>query len=382
MDAPTPDPVARGPAIEARQWGRGEAYALPNAAPIAESGAALDARAPAPRLPWAEAWACVWGRAYGRRRGVLSLVAALLLFGGALVAVDRSIDYERILLRACRRGDAWTTRLVLTRLGEIPAPKGVAWYEDRALGRCTYHPMRVAVWSGRLAVMRVLLDFDPTLIDRIRDGGASAFEDQNTLTMAVLSRDPRVVAFLLDRVADADARCRQLVLAHIDETPSWTTPLQVAVQTDAPEIVELLLKHGADPGVLDGYDRNLLQLAEHHRIDPRSRTFDLLTEALFADPRFVDATTADPQATTGDTPNRADHAPGMPHNASPVAVGAARVVTLGAYPSADGSTGNEPRPAWGVAIRAQRENDTTPRHVTTATASTTATDPADASAYE
>lgn len=102
----------------------------------------------------------------------------------------------------------------------------------------------IAVRTGDIANVRAYLDQAPALIDaheRWDDTtalryGLPVVSSFTALHRAAYNDDPALVAFLLDRRAEVDARTR-----------SGQTPLHLAVQLDHPAIVALLLAGTANP---------------------------------------------------------------------------------------------------------------------------------------
>jgi len=107
----------------------------------------------------------------------------------------------------------------------------------------------IAVRIGDIASVRAYLDQEPALLDaheRWNEATALRYglpivSSFTALHRAAYNDDAALVAFLLERRADADARTR-----------AGQTPLHIAVQLDHPAIVVLLLVGAADPNAGTG----------------------------------------------------------------------------------------------------------------------------------
>jgi RNA polymerase sigma factor (sigma-70 family) len=117
----------------------------------------------------------------------------------------------------------------------------------------------IAVRIGDIANVRAYLDQEPALLDAHERWdeatalryGLPIISSFTALHRAAYNNDAALVAFLLERRAEVDARTR-----------AGQTPLHIAVQLDHPAIVALLLAGAADPNA--GTDLALTPL--HHAV--------------------------------------------------------------------------------------------------------------------
>ncbi|MEO7911841.1 MAG: sigma-70 family RNA polymerase sigma factor [Roseiflexaceae bacterium] len=130
----------------------------------------------------------------------------------------------------------------------------------------------IAVRIGDIASVRAYLDQDPRLLDAHERWdeatalryGLPIVSSFTALHRAAYNDDAALVAFLLERRAEVDARTR-----------AGQTPLHLAVQLDHPTIVALLLAGAADPNT----GTNLALTALHYAVVLNRRE---LVEALLA----------------------------------------------------------------------------------------------------
>ncbi|MCW3060909.1 MAG: uncharacterized protein JWQ02_2730 [Capsulimonas sp.] len=121
-------------------------------------------------------------------------------------------------------------------------------------------PLILAVRRPAPELVRILLAHDA---DKETLDGAG----QTALHSAVSPRNPRgleIAGILLDAGANVDCRVRYRHVPQETGRPG-TTPLMRAASTGNIEIIQLLVRHGADPNLRDASGRTALQIASNGR---------------------------------------------------------------------------------------------------------------------
>jgi ankyrin repeat protein len=109
------------------------------------------------------------------------------------------------------------------------------------------NPLHAAAFSGNFVVVRILIEYDPTVINATDGFGSTP------LLYASEGRcftDGSILRLLLEHGADINAQ----------DEDDWT-PLHSASTRGALEVVRLLLEHGADVEVKDSFGKTALQEA-------------------------------------------------------------------------------------------------------------------------
>lgn len=117
------------------------------------------------------------------------------------------------------------------------------------------------------AVVRSLLAHGAQVNDR-------DIQDNNPLWYATFFTNTDAVRLLLERRADVEASSRGLMPPYVFPSRWRTderTPLIWAATWGRPDVVCLLLEHGAKVSPKDGYGRTAFDYAQRHREDPDSR---------------------------------------------------------------------------------------------------------------
>ena len=115
-----------------------------------------------------------------------------------------------------------------------------------------FQPLHLAAFFGRTETARVLLDAGA-------DVGAASHNALavTPLNAAAAGHHPAIVALLLDRGANPDAR-----------SSGGYTPLMAAAQAGDEPTAEALLRRGADPALADDQGRTAADHARAHGHDP------------------------------------------------------------------------------------------------------------------
>jgi hypothetical protein len=122
-------------------------------------------------------------------------------------------------------------------------------------------------------VLVAALYTDPAVIDLLLQHGAH-LEDSEALAAAARRGNETMVLRLLERGANPTAD-RSSIRSRFNDSP-----LNMAVKFGHPEVVKILLQHGADPTVADGGSISSIQVAEEMRSGGKevSRILELLEE--------------------------------------------------------------------------------------------------------
>lgn len=127
-------------------------------------------------------------------------------------------------------------------------------------------------WYERERLHFAAAEGDLMEVQQLVGSGApvGAFDDmrQTPLHYAAEREQYQVAAWLLEHGADVNA---------YDEKMIGETPLCLAVQTDYPELVELLLKHGANPDIR-GWVGLTARVRAQRRADEKGRKIAALIE--------------------------------------------------------------------------------------------------------
>ncbi|QTN21509.1 ankyrin repeat domain-containing protein [Rhizobacter sp. AJA081-3] len=127
-------------------------------------------------------------------------------------------------------------------------------------------------WFERERLHRAAADGDLPEVERLVSYGAdiNAFDDlsRTPLHYAAENEHYKVAAWLLERGAQVNAN---------DEKMIGETALCLAAQKDYPEMVELLLKHGADPDI-NGWVGLTARIRAQRRKDEDGRKIAALIE--------------------------------------------------------------------------------------------------------
>lgn len=127
-------------------------------------------------------------------------------------------------------------------------------------------------WFERERLHRAAAAGDLADVQRLVDCGAAtdAFDElsRTPLHYAAENEHYKVALFLLDHGADVNAH---------DESRAGETALCLAAQTDYPEMVELLLRHGADPDII-GWVGLTARLRARRRSDDDGRKISAMID--------------------------------------------------------------------------------------------------------
>jgi hypothetical protein len=111
-------------------------------------------------------------------------------------------------------------------------------------------PIYVALAANHMEIARRLAEEETDLTVQTVDGST-------LLVAALVAEDEEFVRWALDRGVDVNA---------IRPKKNYATALMIAAAKGKPEIVELLLSHGADPGVSNHENRTALDLAKNQEV--------------------------------------------------------------------------------------------------------------------
>jgi N-acyl-D-amino-acid deacylase len=220
--------------------------------------------------------------------------AKLLIDAGADVRVKTTFLKATPLTLAARKcGNSKTVKLLLS--------KGAYAKERNKRG---VNPIQVAAACGDLDTLKLLVEAGADVNDFTPRSGLEAFSVRTPLGWAAYHNDVPMVRYLLERKADPNkatplgtpltfaawqnsALAAEMLLAHGARTDiksgDGTTPLHWAAGSDSqhPEFVKLLLKHGADPNAEFGKQLDkFLGVAQTPRLIAEKRGQTALVEAL------------------------------------------------------------------------------------------------------
>ena len=176
-------------------------------------------------------------------------VVALLLDRGADIEarddIPSQISWEAVLAK---------TLLGVLSLSLVAINPDTAADRGREFGKVLYKPVSLDISENtplHLAAWRNNPEVVALLLDRGADVEARNEIGSTPLHFAAVRNKPEAIALLLDGGADIDAR---------DEYGG--VPLHFATRNNKPEVVALLLDRGADAEVRDDYDSTPLDYAE------------------------------------------------------------------------------------------------------------------------
>jgi ankyrin repeat protein len=187
--------------------------------------------------------------------------------GVVLVALFGLLARGPALERAVSAGDVRAVAILL-RLGASPDYVGVAW-------RPVLH---VALWNSQTDIVRLLLEHraNPNLRD---PSGSTA------LHVAAMMNNAEAARMLLDYGADPDARRAETLEGR------GMTPLHFAIQAGDEDFVKVMLEHGADvTAEISNNKPCLVVAAEHGQVEilklllqaPDAADHDTVSRALIA----------------------------------------------------------------------------------------------------
>ncbi|HEV8635398.1 MAG TPA: sigma-70 family RNA polymerase sigma factor, partial [Chloroflexota bacterium] len=186
--------------------------------------------------------------ARGRLREELVMVRTTLSVEGT-GGLEPFADQVELFL-AVRRGDAAAVASLLARRPELVG-QHESWPETHA------HRARLPYARHATALIRAAERGDLAIVKLLVEAGAAVDDacgcstGETPLWAAAVTDYPDVVAYLLDRGADPNARG---ALAH--------TALHVAAMRGWPRLAQMLLTHGASPDLKDDAGRTALDWAE------------------------------------------------------------------------------------------------------------------------
>jgi ankyrin repeat protein len=170
--------------------------------------------------------------------------AAILLLAGANVNVRTDGGHTALLLAADYDGAEETVEMLLDRFPDVNTRSVLPVPINTALAR--------AAMRGDVEVIIMLLARGATLNDlEMSDLG----EGSAAFLVSVIRGDTNLASFLLERGADVETRFTGR------DTPKGSTPLMWAAWWGFPEMVKLLLKHGASIEARDGEGLTALMYA-------------------------------------------------------------------------------------------------------------------------
>src|SRR5262249_51060934 len=188
--------------------------------------------------------------------------AKLLIDAGADVKVTTKAERTPLTLAARKAGNSKTVKLLLD--------KGADAKERNARG---IHPIHVAAACGDLETVKLLVEAGADVNDTTAGSNQTSFSARSPLIWAAYRNDVPMVRYLLERKADPNkatpwgtpltwaawgnsAQATEVLLAHGARTDvkspadgSTAFHWAAASESSAPDLVKLLLKHGADPNV-------------------------------------------------------------------------------------------------------------------------------------
>jgi ankyrin repeat protein len=144
-------------------------------------------------------------------------------------------------------------------------------------------PLFFAIWTDQLAMVQLLLKYQADPNDAQTDG--------RSLLFSALDK-PEILIALLDAGAQVDARdltSSAYIINGVSSKPNWTPLIQALLENRPPEVVEILLNHGANANLPDetfgrppllwtmGWgndrvpDRAVVDLLLAHQTDPNLR---------------------------------------------------------------------------------------------------------------
>jgi ankyrin repeat protein len=219
----------------------------------------------------------------------------LLLDAGADLKAKTGWGRAPLTLAARKYGNSKTVTLLLS--------KGADAKERNDRG---VNPIQVAAACGDLDTLKLLVEAGADVSDFTAVSGPGASSVRTPLGWAAYRNDVPMVRYLLERKADPNkatpfgtlltwaawgnsAQAAELLLAHGARTDvksgDGSTPLHWAAGNDTthPELVKLLLKHGADPSAEFGEQIDkFLGVAQTPRLIAEKRGQTALVEALAA----------------------------------------------------------------------------------------------------
>jgi ankyrin repeat protein len=222
--------------------------------------------------------------------------AKLLIDAGAAVKVKTKAGRTPLALAARKAGNSNTVKLLLD--------KGADAKERNDRG---VNPIQVAAACGDLDTVKLLVEAGADVNDFTAVPGAFSLNVRTPLGWAAYHNDLPMVRYLLEHKADPNketprgtpltwaawgnsAQAAELLLAHgarSDVKGQWngSTPLHWAAGSDSPrpELVKLLLTHGADPNAEFGEQiDNFVGVPQTPRLIAEKRGQTALVEALAA----------------------------------------------------------------------------------------------------
>ena len=170
----------------------------------------------------------------GRRPGSVDALAELIDLGASLSA---------------RNGLGFTPLDLTIWRNHLWSDGGQPWWEGTRflLDRGAEYTINVASCLGDAAAVAAMLAAAPDLAGEYQDGGG-----RRPLSCAARFNHPQIVRMLLEHGADPNAP---------EASPYRTYPLVGAVQAGSREMVELLLDRGADPNAVVDAAPNAVQIA-------------------------------------------------------------------------------------------------------------------------
>jgi RNA polymerase sigma factor (sigma-70 family) len=204
-------------------------------------------------------------RAHDARRHLreeLSMVRTSLTHQGSAALEAFSDELELFL--AIRRGDTAAVTALLARRPELVRAREAWSADDAHRARLPYAREGTALIRaaerGELEIVKLLLDAGADV-----DGACGCRAGETPLWAAAAADYPQVVAYLLERGANPNAR-----------GPRGHTALHIAAMRGWPHLARALLEHGADPRQPDDAGRTPLDWAALKR---HAEVADLLRDA-------------------------------------------------------------------------------------------------------
>lgn len=172
-----------------------------------------------------------WAAAYGFTDVSRILIKGRGLYRRLFSPMKAAFD-EKILVSACK--NPWGVEMVRLLLLDHKANLDVRDEDDHT-------PLTAAILSGQIEIVKLLHDRNPDIMKR--------YAPYMPLSIACQNRDLEMVKFLLERGADIEPSSQfQLESVAKDQgvgVASKRTPLMTAIYTRQPDLLQLLLDHGA-----------------------------------------------------------------------------------------------------------------------------------------